>query len=81
MDLVVCDLIDRDMDKSGNYLYTAKFRLRGTEEIAQVGGVPHSAITLVDMPYKSDIHAAGAFRRWIEIDDHRFPQQWRDLRA
>lgn len=80
VDRVVCDLISRDVDATGGYVYTIKARLQGTNEIAQVEGVPHFAIALTDRPYTSDIHMPGAFRHYIEIDDHRFPQQWRDLR-
>jgi hypothetical protein len=79
-DLVVCDLISSAADEFGSYAYTVKARLKVNNEIAQIEGVPHSAITLVDRPYTSAIHTPGAFRHWIEIDDQRFPQQWRDLR-
>ncbi|GKY92838.1 hypothetical protein MPSEU_000253400 [Mayamaea pseudoterrestris] len=81
MDLVICDLVDRDMDEKGSYTYTVKARVKGTNEIAQVEGVAHAAVTLTDRPYTSDMHAPGAFRHWIEIDDQRFPQHWRDLRS
>jgi hypothetical protein len=76
-----CDLMDRtDLLNDGNmFNYTVQARHQDNE-VLLVKNVPHAAITLVDLPYTSDIHTAGAFRQWIAIEDALFPQAWRNLR-
>jgi hypothetical protein len=80
VDLVVCDLLSREVSKEHSYTYTVKARTKETNEIAQVMGVPHAAIRLTDRPYTSDLHTKNAFRHFIGFDDLRWPQKWRDLR-
>jgi SET domain len=87
LNLAVCDLMSRQEvfdDDAGvtSYNYSVITRLKdmSTDKLMEVRNVPHSAITLVDRPYTSDIHAPGAFRHWISMDDQRFPQAWRNLR-
>lgn len=80
--LYPCDLIERtDKLNDGNfYNYTAVVRQQGKLDALMVKDVPHHAVTLVDLPYTSDIHSAGAFRQWIGLADELFPQAWRNLR-
>jgi hypothetical protein len=86
--LNVCDLIDRyeyvdTIDGTTKYNYTVhthKF-MESPPVIIEVRHVPHYAVTLIDSPYTSDIHIPGAFRRWINIEDQRFPQSWRNARV
>ena len=85
--LNICDLIDRyeyvdvnDGVTKFNYtVHTHKY-LENPPTIIEVRHVPHHAITLIDRPYTGDLHTPGAFRRWINIDDQRFPQSWRNAR-
>jgi hypothetical protein len=87
--LTICDLIDRIeyVDEHGvtkfNYTVHTRKEVDPTSKttILEVHNVPHSAITFVDRPYTSDIHSPNAFRRWINIDDQRFPQAWRNARV
>jgi len=78
--LTVCDLVGREADDEHMYLYTVRARLQGQDDVDEIIGVPHEAVTLKDGPYSGDVHAPGAFRRWIGIPDERFPQKWRNLR-
>jgi hypothetical protein len=84
--LAVCDLIDRyeTVEEDGNvsYFYSVITRVseKKKEKLREVRGVPHAAITLIDGPYTSDIHLPGAFRHWINVEDNRFPQAWRNIR-
>lgn len=84
--LVVCDLNDRKEVSDGagalSYNYTVMTRLKDStvDKLIEVRDVPQSAITLVDRPYTSEIHTPSAFRRWISMEDQRFPQAWRNLR-
>jgi hypothetical protein len=41
--------------------------------------VPRHAIRFFDRPGTTDLHLANAFRRAIQIPDHMFPQQWRNV--
>jgi hypothetical protein len=77
----VCDVVSRtEKLKDGNlYNYTVLAKI-SEDDIVEVENVPHSAITFVDQPYQSDIHAPGAFRHYIAIRDGDFPQNWRNLR-
>jgi hypothetical protein len=63
-----------------SYNYTVLARTKDSEKLLEVRKVPHAAITLVDRPYTSDIHMTGVFRRWISVEDQRFPQAWRNVR-
>jgi hypothetical protein len=77
----VCDLISREEDPEYFYNYTVATKSKDSDgEVVLVQNVPHAAITLVDKPYTSDIHAKGAFRQWIAIPDELFPLAWRNLR-
>lgn len=86
--LVICDVIDRqeivsnDSSKPVSYNYTVLTRLKdmSADKLLEVRNIPHNAITLVDRPYTSDVHLVGAFRRWINFDDQKFPQAWRNVR-
>jgi hypothetical protein len=84
--LNICDLMDRieyvePFDGISKYNYTVHTRKsKDSSTIIEVRMVPHYAITFVDRPYTSDIHTPGAFRRWIGIEDQRFPQSWRNAR-
>jgi SET domain len=84
--LTICDLMNRtEVADSATgqvtYLYTALSRKDvASSSIIEVRNLPHDAITLIDRPYTSDIHTPGAFRRWINIGDQRFPQAWRNAR-
>ena len=78
--LTVCDLASREVDAEHGFVYNVRARLYGNDEIVQINGVPHAAITLKDSPYMGDILAPGSFRRWIGFPDDRFPQKWRNLR-
>ena len=80
-DMYVCDVLSRTGKLSdGNlYNYTVLAKI-SDDDIVQVEKVPHAAITFVDQPYQSDLHAAGAFRHKISIRDSDFPQAWRNLR-
>jgi hypothetical protein len=76
-----CDLVDvTDSHKDGHmFNYTVMAR-HSDSEVLMIKDVPHAAITLVDLPYTSDIHTPGAFRQWIAIEDRLFPQAWRNMR-
>ena len=81
--LAICDLKSREevpgaVDGTVSYNYTAITRMNA--EMVEVRYLPHSAITLVDRPYTSDMHTTNPFRHWIEMEDNRFPQAWRNLR-
>ncbi len=78
--LMVCDLQSSQFNETSGYTYTVLTRFKGSTDIVEVKGVPHSAIILLEKPYMSDMHTFGAFRHWIEIPDEMFPQAWRDLR-
>lgn len=78
--MLACDVIARYGSEADGYTYDVKTVLKGWPDPVIVRGVPHFAITFVDKPYTGDIHTVGAFRRWIEIPDERFPQMWRNLR-
>lgn len=78
--LMVCDLQSSQGDEKSGYTYSVLTRFKGSTDIVEVKGVPHSAIILLEKPYMSDMHSFGAFRHWIEIPDDMFPQAWRDLR-
>lgn len=87
--LNICDLMDRyeyvDVNDNGitkyNYTVQTHKNMDQPPVIIEVRNVPHYAITLIDRPYTSDIHTPGAFRRWINIEDQRFPQSWRNART
>lgn len=86
--LNICDIKDRyeyvdvnDGITKFNYTVHTHKNLESPPEIIEVRHVPHYAITLIDRPYTGDIHTPGAFRRWITLDDQRFPQSWRNARA
>jgi hypothetical protein len=72
--LFIVDVLDRKLAPDFFYNYTVKTH----SDI--IVGVPHSACTFIDQPYKSDMHIHGAFRHSIGIIDSHFPQKWRDLR-
>jgi hypothetical protein len=76
-----CDLVGiTDSHNDGHmFNYTVMARHSDSETL-MIQDVPHAAITLVDLPYTSDIHTPGAFRQWIAIEDRLFPQAWRNLR-
>ena len=80
--LSICDLTGREPvtleDGTPSYNYTVV--TRSGEIMLEAHQVPHSAIILMDRPYSSDMHTLHPFRRWIDIDDQRFPQAWRNLR-
>lgn len=81
LNMGLCDLMERIEvvdDGMKSYNYTA-FMMFNNEKM-EIRNIPQQAITLVDRPYSSDIHTKNAFRRWIDIEDHRFPQAWRNLR-
>jgi hypothetical protein len=83
--LQICDVVSREqVEESGvkSYKYTVLTKIKDgpKSRSVQVKNVPHAAITLVDRPYTTDMHASNAFRHWIGIDDHLFPQAWRNLR-
>lgn len=83
--LNICDLVDRqeyvdDSDGLTKYNYTVHTH-KNKDTVVEVRYVPHYAITLIDRPYTSDIHIPNAFRRWINIDDQKFPQSWRNARS
>lgn len=80
-DMYVCDVLSRSEKLTdGNlYNYTVLAKI-SDDDIVQVENVPHNAITFVDQPYQSDIHAPGVFRHYISIRDSDFPQAWRNLR-
>ena len=84
--LNICDLIDRYEYVDGgmtkyNYTVHTHKNMDVPPTIIEVRHVPHSAITLIDRPYTSDIHIPRAFRRWMNIEDQRFPQSWRNART
>lgn len=81
--MFACDLMERtELLTDGNmYNYTVLARQQDTMEALLVKGVPHAAVTLVDLPYTSDMHTPGAFRQWIGIQDAQLPQAWRNLRG
>jgi hypothetical protein len=76
-----CDLVEiTDSHKDGHmFNYTVMAR-HSDSEVLMIKDVPHGAITLIDLPYTSDIHTPGAFRQWIAIEDRLFPQAWRNMR-
>lgn len=78
----VCDLMSRQETPEGSYNYTVVTRLELVDDqnMVEVRYVPHTAVLLVDRPYNSDLHTPDAFRRWIQLEDRRFPQAWRNLR-
>ena len=81
----ICDIVDRKdvklEDGSMSYEYSIITKARDTETgFMEVQYVPHHAISLSERPYSGDIHTAGAFRRYINIEDQKFPQEWRNLR-
>lgn len=78
----VCDLMSREavMLADGTLSYNYTIVMQSGDTLLEARQVPHSAITLVDRPYSSDMHVVNPFRQWIEIDDYRFPQAWRNLR-
>lgn len=80
-DMYVCDVISRTGKLSdGNlYNYTVLAKV-SDDDVVQVENVPHVAITFVDQPYQSDIHAPEVFRHYISIRDSDFPQAWRNRR-
>lgn len=79
VDAAFCDLVDKVETPEGSWNYTIRTRLND-DQMVDVIKVPHAAITLVDMPYQSDIHHPEAFRFQIGIPDDIWPQHWRDLR-
>ena len=78
-DLTYCDLIDRTETPEGSWNYTVRTRYQ-EDTFIEVLHVPHDAVTVVDLPYHSDIHHPEAFRFPIGIPDEIWPQHWRDLR-
>ena len=80
--LHICDLTGRESvtldDGTLSYNYTVV--TKAGDVMLEVQRVPHFAIILVNRPYSSDVHTLNPFRRWIDIDDQRFPQAWRNLR-
>jgi hypothetical protein len=79
--LTVCDLRGREESVEHGFVYMVRARLPGQDEVVEVKGVPHVAVTLVDQPYQADHHRPGAFRHPIAVEDQRWPQAWRDLRG
>ena len=77
--LQYCDLMERFEDPTHRYVYNVRTLHEGRK--VQLDGVPHYAITVVNMPYTSDMFVEGAFRHYIGIEDQRWPQAWRDLRG
>jgi SET domain len=84
--LSICDLHNRTEvvdpvtgQKSYNYTVVSR-KEANSEYLVEIREVPHWAVTLLDMAYTGDIHTPGAFRRWINIGDQRFPQAWRNAR-
>jgi SET domain len=88
VNMAICDVVDRQDYTSTttngtvvvSYNYTVLARTKDSDKLLEVRKVPHAAITLVDRPYTSDIHMTGVFRRWISVEDQRFPQAWRNVR-
>ena len=79
--LFVVDILERvETGDEFFYNYTVMARAEGKGGFHKVVHVPHCACTFVNKPYTSDIHLPGAFRHPIGIQDHFFPQAWRDLR-
>jgi hypothetical protein len=84
-DLFVCDLIGRSGDEGdvSTVLYTVNTLIAsddGGDEVAQITGVPHNAILIVDKAYQSELHKFGVFRRPITIRDDIMPHAWRNKR-
>ena len=77
--LTPCNILYR-FKTDDEYTYNVEAVLPGTQEMIQVNGVPHKAISLVDLPYTSDTFSPHVFRHYIGIRDQSFPQAWRDLR-
>jgi hypothetical protein len=76
-----CDLMEITEPLNDGHMFNYTVLARHSDsEVLMVQDVPHAAITLVDLPYTSDIHTPGAFRQWIAIEDHLFPQAWRNMR-
>jgi hypothetical protein len=76
-----CDLVEITNSPNDGHMFNYTVMARHSDsETLMVQGVPHAAITLVDLPYTSDIHTPGAFRQWIAIEDRLFPQAWRNMR-
>jgi hypothetical protein len=76
-----CDLVEITESLKDGHMFNYTVLARHSDsEVLMVKDVPHAAITLVDLPYTSDIHTPGAFRQWIAIEDRLFPQAWRNMR-
>lgn len=81
----ICDVVGRQEvtleDGSKSYEYNIITKSTDFPEgFVEFRKVPHHAITLTEKPYTGDIHTDGAFRRYINLDDQKFPQEWRNLR-
>jgi hypothetical protein len=78
-EMYLCEILDYKMT-GDEFMYN--YTILGTHSnvVTQVEGVPHRAITFIDLPYTSDMHHPDAFRYPIGIPDIIFPQAWRDTR-
>jgi hypothetical protein len=76
-----CDLMEITESPNDGHMWNYTVLARQPDnEVLMVMDVPHAAVTLVDLPYTSDIHTPDAFRQWIAIEDRLFPQAWRNMR-
>jgi SET domain len=76
-----CHIVSRTSEK-GEYVYEVALHF-GLDDPGSPDNrdyidthVPHSAIALVDKPYRSDLHLANSFRQPLELPADMIPKQW-----
>ena len=82
-----CDILRRQKNNRGNFVYTVQVYNGPSEEddaMLEAGeklivtNVPRRAISFVDRPFTTDQHLSKVFRHPIIIPDKIFPEAWKD---
>lgn len=83
-----CEIKERKKNSQGHDIYnvrliTEKYNRWDTEfqrpQVLDIEGVPRSAIRFFDVPFTSDMHLRGAFRRPIGIPEAIMPIEWKNV--
>jgi SET domain len=78
-----CHILSRTSEK-GEYVYEVAMHFDWSDPGSSDNrdfidtNMPHSAIALVDKPYRSDLHLPNAFRQPLELPADMIPAQWLD---